>query len=83
MWESGDLGRSWRKVRDVTRGSSLNHAYARRPVGARPDFWAFWADGDPDAYSESRLHFCDRDGRVWRLPYDMEGDFAEPEPVGE
>ncbi|MGE3313076.1 MAG: hypothetical protein AB7O66_24175 [Limisphaerales bacterium] len=49
---------------------------------AHPDFAAFWADGDPDAFSESRLYFANRAGdRVWRLPYDMTGDSAEPEAL--
>jgi len=82
-WASEDRGRSWRKLRDLTHGSQYNHAYARGPVGAHPDFWAFWADGDPRAFSPSRLYFSNRDGDVWRLPYDMAGEFAEPERVGE
>jgi hypothetical protein len=66
----------------VTHDSPMNHNYVRRPVDAHPDFYAYWADGDPDKFSPSRLYFCNRAGdRVWRLPYDMSGDFAKPEPV--
>ncbi len=80
LWMSDDRSRTWRKERDITRNSPLNHAYARRPVNAHPGFYAFWADGNPDEMSESRLYFTNRAGdQVWVLPGDMAGDFAEPE----
>lgn len=78
IWSSDDAGQTWRKQRDVTRGSAFNHNYVRRPVNAHPDFFAFWADGNPDEFSPSRLYFTNQSGRVWRLPYDLEGEFAEP-----
>jgi putative BNR repeat neuraminidase len=79
LWISDDEGRSWRKERDITTGSILNHAYARRPVNAHPDFYAFWADGNPDEPTESRLYFTNRDGtRVRTLPYDMDGETGIP-----
>ena len=82
LWTSDDRGETWRKERDVTRNSPLNHAYARRPVNADPDFYAFWADGNPDELSPSRLYFANKAGdHVWRLPYEMEEAFAEPEMV--
>ncbi|HUT89421.1 MAG TPA: family 16 glycoside hydrolase [Thermoguttaceae bacterium] len=82
VWTSSDQGKTWIKERDVTAASRFNHAYARRPVDAHPDFYAFWADGNPDELSPSHLYFTNRDGdRVWRLPYDMTGDFAKPERV--
>jgi hypothetical protein len=81
-WVSRDEGRTWAKQRDVTRHSPLNHNYVRRPVDAHPDFYAFWADGNPDTFSESHLYFTNRAGdRVWRLPYQMTGDMAAPEIV--
>lgn len=81
LWRSAD-GDGWERVRALTRDSPLNHAYARRPVEAHPGFYAFWADGHPDAHSPSRIYFTDRDGSaVWRLPYDMEGEWAAPERV--
>ncbi|MBT5532666.1 hypothetical protein HOK31_06360, partial [Candidatus Poribacteria bacterium] len=60
------------------------HTYVRRPVDAHPDFYAFWADGDPDGFSPSRLYYTNRacDG-VWMLPPVMEADVAEPVRVGD
>ncbi len=82
MWTSGDQGRTWEKTRNLTRSSPRNHAYARRPVNARPDFYAFWADGNPDKMSESHLYFTNRKGdKVFQLPYRMETDFAAPVPM--
>jgi len=82
IWISTDEGRTWTKQCDVTRGSPMNHNYVRRPVDAHPDFYAFWADGNPDKFSASYLYFTNRAGdRVWRLPYDMKSDSAKPEPV--
>ncbi len=79
LWLSDDQGVTWRKERDITKNSEYNHAYARRPVNAHPDFYAFWADGNPDEFSPSRLYFTNRDGdRVWRLPYNMTEDRAAP-----
>lgn len=82
MWISDDAGRTWTKTGDVTRNSPRNHGYVRRPVNAHRDFYAFWADGNPDAMSESRLYFTDRSGgRVWCLPYDMQEQYASPAPL--
>lgn len=79
-WESRDEGVTWTKVRDVTAHSARNHGYARRPLAAHPDFYAFWADGDTGTISRSYLYFSNRDGdRVFRLPYDMDADHAAPE----
>ncbi len=82
MWVSENEGGTWRKVRDVTRESPRNHGYVRRPVNAHPEFYGFWADGNPDVISESRLYFTDQSGAtVWCLPYDMEGPTAGPTPL--
>jgi hypothetical protein len=82
LWTSRDQGRTWRKDREVTRNSAVNHNYARRPLHAHPGFYAFWADGDPDKFSPSHLYFTNRAGdRVWRLPYDMDGESATPELI--
>ncbi len=82
LWESADQGLNWSERRRLTRDSPRNHNYVRRPMHAHPDFSAFWADGNPDAFSESHLYFANAAGdAVWRLPYDMVSDFAEPLPV--
>jgi hypothetical protein len=81
LWTSADKGATWTLKKQITRNSPRNHNYARRPMNARDPFFAFWADGDPTKLSESHLCFCDSTGeRVWRLPYDMTGDTAKPEP---
>ena len=82
MWIGRDEGKIWKKVRQLTKNSSFNHTYCRRPVNAHRDFYAFWADGHGRQPSESRLYFCNKTGnRVWRLPYEMEGEFTKPDRV--
>ena len=82
MWTSKDHGKTWQKVKDLTKGSKYNHTFARRPVNAHPDFYAIWADGHGRKKSDSRLYFTDKEGtHVWRLPVKMEGDTAKPEIV--
>lgn len=82
LWTSSDQGNTWTKARILTSGSPRNHTYVRRPVDAHPDFYAFWADGDPLKPSESYLYFTDKEcSGVWRLPPVMEKEFAEPEKL--
>ena len=82
MWESFDGGKIWTKTNVLTVKSKRNHSYARRPVNAQKDFYAFWADGNADSLSISYLYFCNKKGdKVWRLPYTMEKDFEKPAPV--
>jgi len=82
LWESEDEGETWKKVRTLTHNSPLNHTYVRRPVNAHPDFHAFWADGNTYVHSDSHLYFTNQAGeKVWRLPYEMEGEVGEPEVV--
>ncbi|MEA2062575.1 MAG: BNR-4 repeat-containing protein [Gemmatimonadota bacterium] len=78
MWVSGDRGKSWKKLRQLTQNSRFNHTYVRRPVNAHPGFYALWADGHGRKPSESNLYFCDREGRVYRLPREMKGKWARP-----
>lgn len=78
MWVSNDLGQTWKKIKQLTKNSPRNHTYARRPVNANPDFYAFWADGDGRKPSQSTLYFCDKQGNVRILPREMNGDFARP-----
>jgi hypothetical protein len=83
IWRSAKQGLSWKREREVTRGSVRNHNYVRRVVDAHPEFYALWADGNPDEFSRSVLYFMNRAGdKVWELPYEMTGEFAEPRRVG-
>ena len=78
LWQSTDEGVSWKKTRDITHNSLYNHSYARRPLNANNDFYTFWADGDADKLSVSRLEFTGGGGKVWMLPYDMKKDLEKP-----
>ncbi len=80
MWESDSRGASWRP-RPLTFDSPSNHTYVRRPVNAHPDFYAFWADGDPRKPSASRLYFCDVRGTVYVLPNLMVRGDQKPIPA--
>ncbi len=80
LWASRDEGTSWQATKQVTHSSPRNHNYVRQPLAARDPFFVFWADGDPTQLSPSYLYFSDRSGQqVRRLPYDMSGEFAQPE----
>ncbi len=78
IWESGDEGKTWTRARQVTQKSPRNHSYVRIPLNPHPDFYAFWADGDPFAFSESHLYFMNKEGRAFELPYRMKRDFEKP-----
>lgn len=79
LWESKDEGLTWKKSRNITDKSIRNHSYVRRPLNAHEDFYAFWADGDADKFSESHLYFTNKLGdKVWELPFNMKGDFEKP-----
>lgn len=82
MWFSRDEGRTWTQTKQLTHARRFNHTYARKPVGARADFYALWADGDTLRPSESALYFTDREGTaVWQLPVKMTGESARPMAV--
>jgi len=79
MWISKDEGVNWEKRRNLTENSERNNSYVRRPVNADKGFYAFWADGDADKFSESHLHFSNKRGnKVWELPYIMKSAFIKP-----
>lgn len=82
VWTSKDQGKSWTRTRQLTARSRYNHSYARRPIDAHPDFYAFWADGHAFEPSESRLYFTNRSGdKVWVLPDRMTADLEKPKLV--
>jgi BNR repeat-containing family member len=84
LWTSSDEGQTWKKVKQLTHDTQRNHTFARRPLNAHPEFYAFWADGNGREPSESCLYFTNQRGdHVWRLPAKMEGEFASPVIVGE
>ncbi len=80
MWTSGDQGRTWEKVKQLTTDTRRNHTFARRPLNAHPDFYALWADGNARQPSESSLYFTNQRGdHVWRLPAKISNDLSRPE----
>ena len=82
MWSSADHGATWKKEKQLTRGSQQNHCYVRRPVDAQPEFYGLWADGHGhDKNALCRIYFCTKAGQVRVLPEKMDGEFAKPEMV--
>lgn len=82
LWESSDEGGTWTNIRNLTENSPRNHAYARRPLHANPDFYSFWADGDADKFSVSKLYFTNQKAdKVWVFPFEMQKEFAKPRRV--
>lgn len=78
MWTSTDQGVTWKRSRQMTSESSMNHTYVRRALNAHPDFIAIWADGHGRQPSDSRIHFADIKGNVYQLPQSMDGETASP-----
>lgn len=78
IWESRDRGATWKRKKQITHYSTLNHNYVRRVVNGQSPFLYFWADGNPNAFSPSYLYFGDARGRVWQLPYQMDGEKEKP-----
>ncbi|UCD27544.1 MAG: BNR-4 repeat-containing protein, partial [Planctomycetota bacterium] len=83
MWKSKDMGKTWKKVLQLTNNSKYNHTYVRRPLNAHCDFCALWADGHGRRPSESNLYFCDEKGIVRILPREMNEDFITPQILNE
>ncbi len=77
MHISRDQGSTWWKMKTFPVESGRNHTYVRKPLHAHETFYAFWADGNAFAPSDSELYFCSKDGNVRRLPRVMtHDDFA-------
>ncbi len=82
LWKSTDGGKTWNLEHEVTRNSSMNHSYVRRPHRPSEPFFGVWADADSTEFSKSRLFFTDSTGdRVYMLPYTMMNDYEEPVQV--
>lgn len=80
MHLSRDAGKTW-MVKALTKNSTQNHSYARKPIQAHPQFWAFWADGNGRKPSASSLYFCTKQGEVFQLPTLMKQKFEKPKRV--
>ena len=78
IWQSTDKGKNWTKISKLTEDSEFNHSYVRRPVDYKAPFCFFWASGHPHEFSKSELYFGDFEGNIWKLPYEMNEDFAKP-----
>ncbi|WP_236979554.1 BNR-4 repeat-containing protein [Membranihabitans maritimus] len=78
LWESKDQGNSWSRIKQMTKNSSFNHSYVRRPLNAHPDFYGFWADGHGRQKSKSRLYISNKNGDVFMLPPVMENKAEKP-----
>lgn len=81
MWKSSNKGKTWKETKVLTFDSPRNHGYARRPVNANDEFYAFWADGNPEKLSKSCLYFCDKNGNVFQMPYNMKDEWEKPKKV--
>jgi hypothetical protein len=83
MWTSQNRGATWRRIAQLTRGSPFNHTYARQPQNAHDDFYALWADGHGREPSESSIYFCNKAGRVFRLPRQMSAESMRPKRLND
>ncbi len=78
IYESVDSWKTWKETRQLTCNSPRNHSYVRRPQNAHDPFFYFWADGNPDTFSISKLYFGDSSGNIWQLPYEIKDKYAKP-----
>jgi len=81
LWESSNEGKTWIKLKQLTKNSRFNHSYPRKPLSAHSDFYAFWADGHGRKVSESNLYFADYKGHVYQLPQKMISEFEKPKLI--
>ena len=79
-WVSKNEGKTWKRAGTITSGTERNHGYVRRPQNADEGFYAYWADGNPDTLSPSRLYFYTKDGQVFQMPYKMTEEWCKPIP---
>jgi hypothetical protein len=81
QWKSFDKGNTWEMAKQITSDSPRNHNYARRVSHGIDPFLYFWADGNPNQFSISKLYFGDSKGRVWALPYEMDKETMKPKRI--
>lgn len=74
IWELSKNSKAWKQVKSITKNSDKNHSYPRKPVNYHPDFYAFWADGNARQSSSSNLYFSNKEGDVFKLPYQFSGE---------
>lgn len=79
VWTSTDKGKNWFMEKQLTRNSSGNHTYVRKPLNAHPGFYAIWADGHGRQPSKSYLYYSNKEGEVFRLPRDNKNEYMAPE----
>ena len=81
MWLSEDAGKTWKKEKQMTENSEMNHSYVRKPSHAQPDFYGIWADGHGRKPSESNIFFTNEKGDVYKLPRHNTDMMITPELV--
>ena len=81
MWKSMDQGKTWKRIKNLTAGSENNMSYCRRPWYCNDGFYSFWADGNPDKITRSYIYFCNRSGKVFRMPYEFTDEWVAPLPI--
>lgn len=81
IWESLNQGETWVETKQLTKSSSMNHNYVRRPLNNHPDFYGLWADGHGRKPSESYLYFCNKNGEVFQLPRNFTEKTIKPHKV--
>jgi hypothetical protein len=81
LWESEDKGATWTKKKQLTDNSKMSHSYVRKVVNGKTPFCFFWSNGHSHDFSKCELYFGDFEGNIWKLPYEMQNDFEQPEKM--
>ncbi len=79
IWVSHNEGDDWEKSLEVTKNSTSNNSFPRRPLNTNKEFFAYWVDGNAENISQSMLYFTnEKCNKVWVLPYNMKKDSERP-----
>jgi hypothetical protein len=78
FYDSTESGKTWKETRQITCNSPRNNGYVRRPQNARDPFLYYWADGNPDSFSISKLYFGDSKGNIRQMPYVFSSKWVKP-----